>query len=111
VFHASAEWSQTTYNGKDDETVVRSLLASFFESIGRTFIEPIYQSTRYWQSAAAVNPLKVGCLRDAEVNIGLCGDWCQMSRMEGAALSGMAMAGRVLGGIAKIQTIREDAAE
>lgn len=79
VFHAKAEWSQATYNGKDDETAIRSLFVSFFENIGRTFIEPIYQSTRYWRFATAVNPLNAGCLWDAELNIGLCGDWCQMS--------------------------------
>ena len=111
VFHAKAEWSQTAYNDKDDETAVRSLLVSFFESIGQTFIEPKYQSTRYWQSAAAVNPLNVGCLWDAELNIGVCGDWCQMSRVEGAALSGMAMAGRILGAAAKIQPNFQDSAE
>jgi predicted NAD/FAD-dependent oxidoreductase len=103
VFHANAEWSQTAYNGKDDKAAGRSLLVSFFESIGRTFIEPRYRSTRYWQSAAAANPLNLGCLWDAELNIGLCGDWCQMSRVEGAALSGMAMAGKILGVAAKIQ--------
>jgi hypothetical protein len=111
VFHANAEWSQTAYNAKDDETAVRSLLVSFFESIGRTFIEPKYQSTRYWQSAAAVNPLNVGCLWDSELNIGLCGDWCQMSRVEGAALSGMAMAGRILGATAKLKPNFQDSAE
>jgi predicted NAD/FAD-dependent oxidoreductase len=103
VFHANAEWSQTVYDRNDDTTAGRSLLVSFFESIGRTFVEPIDQRFRYWQSAAAVNPLSVGCLWDAETNIGCCGDWCQMSRIEGAALSGMAMAGRILSSVAKIQ--------
>jgi hypothetical protein len=104
VFHANAAWTQAADNGNDDETVGRSLLTSFFDSIGRSFIKPVYQSTRYWPSAAAVNPLNAGCLWDAELNIGLCGDWCQKSRVEGAALSGMAMAGKILGVAAKIRT-------
>ncbi len=103
VFHANAEWSQTVYHRNDDKTAGRSLLVAFFESIGRTFIEPVYQHIRFWQSAAALNPISDGCLWDAESNIGCCGDWCQMSRIEGAALSGMAMAGRILGSVAKIQ--------
>jgi photolyase PhrII len=111
VFHAIAEWSQTACNGKDDETAVRSLLVSFFESIGRTFIEPMYQRTCYWRSAAAVKPLSAGCLWDAELKIGVCGDWCQMSRVEGAALSGMAMAGKILGMAAKIQSKFQESAE
>ena len=103
VFHGTAEWSQTLLDRKYDQTAGRSLLASFFESIGRTFIDPICQRTRFWRSAAAVNPLNVGCLWDAELNIGVCGDWCQRSRVEGAALSGMAMAGKILGVTANIQ--------
>ncbi|MGD8662784.1 MAG: NAD(P)-binding protein, partial [Desulfobacterales bacterium] len=66
VFHANAEWSQTVYHRNDDKTAGRSLLVRFFESIGRTFVEPIDQRFRYWQSAAAINPLSVGCLWDAE---------------------------------------------
>ena len=111
VFHANAEWSQKIYNRKDGKTAGRSLLVSFFESIAQRFIEPIYQTTRYWRAAAAVNPLNVGCLWDAQLNIGVCGDWCQMSRVEGAALSGMAMAGKILGVAAKIQPNFQDSAQ
>ncbi len=96
VLHASAQWSNS-HAGQDDINVAQSLLGSFFESIGHRRHEPVYQYTRYWKSAAAANPLNVGCLWDAESRIGCCGDWCQMSRLEGAALSGMAMAGRILG--------------
>ena len=107
VFHASAKWSKA-YAGKDDKAIVRSLLGSFFNCIGGAPIEPISYRSRYWESAAAVNPLSVGCLWDPELKIGLCGDWCQMSRVEGAALSGMAMAGRILGMNAKIQPNLKD---
>jgi predicted NAD/FAD-dependent oxidoreductase len=96
VFHASAQWSRS-HAGRDDGHVAKSLLGSYFESIGHRHHDPVYQYIRYWKSAAAVNPLSVGCLWDAESRIGCCGDWCQMSRLEGAALSGMAMAGRVSG--------------
>ena len=96
VFHANAKWSYA-HAGKDAATGVRSLIDPFFESIGHTPIDPIFYQTRHWRFAAAVNPLNVGCLWDAALKIGLCGDWCQMSRFEGAALSGMAMAGRILG--------------
>jgi hypothetical protein len=111
VFHGNAEWSQKVSDRKDDQTTGRSLIASFFESIGKPFIDPICQKTRFWRSAAAVNPLNLGCLWDAEFNIGVCGDWCQMSRVEGAALSGMAMAGKILGMAAKIQPNVQAAAE
>ena len=110
MFHASAEWSKA-YVGKDDQIIVRSLLGPFFKCIGQTFIDPIYQSTRYWKSAVAANPLNVGCLWDADLKIGICGDWCQMSRIEGAALSGMAMAGRILGMNAQTRQILQASEE
>jgi predicted NAD/FAD-dependent oxidoreductase len=95
VFHADAKWSHEQA-GVDNAAGVRSLIDPFFKSMGQTPDDPIFHQTRYWKTAAAANPLNVGCLWDAALKIGLCGDWCQMSRFEGAALSGMAMAGRIL---------------
>jgi photolyase PhrII len=96
VFHAGAKWSDM-HREKDDKPMVQSLVSQFFKAIAHKPSDPIYHCTRYWRFAAAVNPLNVGCLWDAGLKIGVCGDWCQMSRIEGAALSGMAMAGRILG--------------
>ena len=95
VFHADVKCSKA-YTGHDDNTIVRSLLDAFFEGSGHPPADPIYCRTRYWRSAAASNPLNVGCLWDEDLKIGLCGDWCQMSRLEGAVLSGMAISGRIL---------------
>ena len=95
VFHAGAKWSHEQA-GVDAASSVRTLIDLFFKSIGQTCVDPIFYQTRHWKFAAAANPLNVGCLWDATLKIGLCGDWCQMSRFEGAALSGMAMAGGIL---------------
>ncbi|MGD8990516.1 MAG: FAD-dependent oxidoreductase [Desulfobacterales bacterium] len=95
TLHASDRWSEANAD-KDDEQRIPLLVDAFFKSIGYGPIKPIYQRARYWKSAATSNPLDVGCLWDVRLKIGLCGDWCQMSRLEGAALSGMAMAGRIL---------------
>ena len=96
VFHAGARWSRE-HGAQHDATIVDTLLGPFLESIGHLPAEPVYFHTRFWKSAAAANPLNTGCLWDAEQQIGWCGDWCQRSRFEGAALSGMSMAGRILG--------------
>ena len=95
TLHANAQWSDANAD-TDDEQRLTALIEAFFKSVACRRIDPIYQHTRYWQSAAAANPLSVGCLWDPHLKIGMCGDWCQMSRLEGAALSGMAMAGRNL---------------
>jgi predicted NAD/FAD-dependent oxidoreductase len=36
------------------------------------------------------------CFFDARLAVGACGDWCAGPRLEGAALSGLALADRVL---------------
>ena len=96
VLHGSNEWSGSHLE-KNEEEVSADLLQAFFEAIGCQSIQPIFAKAHRWRFALAENPLKVGCLWDAKLQLGACGDWCQMSRIEGAFLSGMAMAGRILG--------------
>jgi hypothetical protein len=95
TLHANAKWSRA-HADKQDERRIPLVVDAFFESIGHRRIDPVHQRSSYWESAAAARPLNVGCLWDAQLKIGMCGDWCRMSRVEGAALSGMAMAGRIL---------------
>jgi predicted NAD/FAD-dependent oxidoreductase len=106
VLHAGAEWSQT-HGNEDKDTTSHLLVRAFFQRLGQTPVKPIYTHARFWRFAAAVNPLNVGSLWDARSKIGFCGDWCRMSRVEGAALSGMAIAGRVLGTIAGVSHSRK----
>jgi photolyase PhrII len=96
VLHAGPQWS---VEHEQIEPAVRnqSLLESFFQSVSLPPAEPVLLESRYWPNAAAQNPLDAGCIWDQNLRIGVCGDWCQMSRVEGAILSGMAAAGSVLG--------------
>jgi predicted NAD/FAD-dependent oxidoreductase len=96
VLHGSNEWSDIHLDDKEEE-ISAALLQAFFEAIGSRPIQPIFVKAHRWRYALAENPLKIGCLWDAKLRLGACGDWCQRSRIEGAFLSGMAMAGRVLG--------------
>ena len=96
VLHGSSEWS-AVHLEKDEEEISKILLQALFEAIGSRPIQPIFVKAHRWRFAQAENPLEVGCLWDAQLRLGACGDWCQLSRIEGALLSGMAMAGRVLG--------------
>jgi predicted NAD/FAD-dependent oxidoreductase len=95
VLDGTNEWSGSHLE-KNEEAVSAGLLQAFFEAIGSQPIQPIFAKAHRWRYAQAENPLKVGCLWDAKLRLGACGDWCQMSRIEGAFLGGMAMAGRVL---------------
>jgi renalase len=52
---------------------------------------------RRWAYARAPAPLDADALFDDEAKVGLGGDWAAGGRVEGAFLSGIALAGRVLG--------------
>ncbi len=96
VIHASPAWSDEHLE-RTKEDVAPEILAAFFEATGIAAQEPIHVQAHRWRYALAENPLDAGCLWDDDLRIGVCGDWCNNSRVEGAFLSGMAAAGRVLG--------------
>ena len=96
VLHGTSDWS-ALHLEEGEEEVAAALLQSFFEAIGSKSIQPIFTKAHRWRFALAENPLKVGCLWDEKLRLGVCGDWCHMSRIEGAFLSGLAIAERVLG--------------
>ncbi|NNF57030.1 MAG: NAD(P)-binding protein, partial [Rhodothermaceae bacterium] len=96
VLHGAPGWSADRLEA-DPETVGTRLLAAFFEATGLDPVEAPFVQAHRWRYSMADEPLSVGCLWDPEQRIGACGDWCHGSRVEGAFLSGMAAAGRVLG--------------
>jgi predicted NAD/FAD-dependent oxidoreductase len=57
----------------------------------------LHSTAHLWRFALPAEPLANTCLFDRELQIGACGDWCAGPRVEGAFLSGMAAARRVLG--------------
>jgi predicted NAD/FAD-dependent oxidoreductase len=50
-----------------------------------------------WLYSLVEQPLDVGALWAPELQLAVCGDWCQGARIEGAYLSGIAAAGQLLG--------------
>jgi len=45
-----------------------------------------------WPHATPINPLPQPCLWDGAQRLGIAGDWCGGPRIEGAYLSGLALA-------------------
>jgi len=95
VVHASPEWSLTNLEKSADE--VRDLLLEAVREL------PLSQSftvesaiAHRWRYALAKQPLNCGAIWLASKNLVLAGDWCHGSRVEGAFLSGMAAAGRIM---------------
>ncbi|KLU07935.1 Deoxyribodipyrimidine photolyase, type II [Rhodopirellula islandica] len=95
VMHASADWSQQHLE-QSPEWVGSQLLAAMQEATGHRFARVVECQAHRWRYANPVSPLETDCLWDATTGLGACGDWCGGPRIEGAFLSGMAMAGAVL---------------
>ena len=95
----------------DRETVTSTLLRSFGDLMGRS-ATPSYAEAHRWRYAQPVNPLPEPCGFDPKSMIGIAGDWCDGPRVEGAFLSGVAVAGRLLGRTPDVipETLFEDAA-
>jgi hypothetical protein len=96
VFHATAEWSDEHLEA-DPMKVAAALLEEFSAAVGVAVQPPALLQAHRWRYAKAEVPLTVGCLWDPTLRIGACGDWCAGSRVEGAVLSAMAVAGHVMG--------------
>jgi predicted NAD/FAD-dependent oxidoreductase len=96
VLHSTPEWS-AKYLEKAPDEVIAASLAAFFAATGLMPSQPVLTKAHRWRYSIAEQPLEQGCLWDSEQQLGSCGDWCQGSRIEGAVLSGLAMADRVLG--------------
>lgn len=90
VLHATARWSALQVNAAAGE--VASTLADAFAKRFNFGFRPIFLSARRWLTATPANPLKDPFLWDPAQKIGAVGDWCGGPRVEGAFLSGRALA-------------------
>lgn len=92
VAQASGEWSTANFE-RDPDEVAAELLASFRALVGRP-VEARHTSTQRWPHAKP-EPLPEPFLYD-RIGIGACGDWCGGPRVEGAFVSGQALAEAIL---------------
>ena len=95
TLHASAEWSEAHVEDSP-ESVAAALIAAFCELGGAA---PLVWSAQRWRYAITDSAVAGGCAWDAGAGVGLCGDWVNGGRVEGAWLSGHALAQRVLASV------------
>lgn len=95
VLQASPVWSTGNVNVSPEE-VATTMLREFFSAAGIAPVPPRYLGSHRWLYASPVVPLDGGCLWDAQVGLGACGDWCHSARLEGAFLSGLELAEKVM---------------
>ena len=91
VIHASPARSRALIDVPKDE-VARLLLADFFAATGTAPAAPQHLDAHRWLYAQPEARKGVGPLFDAGLRIGIAGDWLHSPRVEGAWLSGRALA-------------------
>ncbi len=96
VLHAGHKWTQENWDRPADE-VAQEMLATFWQDAGVPPQSPLHLAAHLWKFAFPIDPPSERCFVDAESGIVACGDWAGGPRVEGAFLSGMAAAGRILG--------------
>ncbi len=98
VLHAQPSWTQENWDQPAAE-VAKQLLNRFWLATALKPITPGLQMAHRWKYSIAETASDEGCFFDDQMNVFACGDWAKGSRVEGAFLSGMAAAGRILGSL------------
>jgi predicted NAD/FAD-dependent oxidoreductase len=95
VLHATSAWSAAQLERAPDDTLPE-LLAAVTRVLGEP-VTPVHATAHRWRFARPVNdsPSAAEACFDAELGVGVAGDWCLGGRVEGALLSGAAIAQRV----------------
>ena len=91
LLHATAVWSEAHIED-DADTVAEALLAEFAQLGGPA---PAAWSAHRWRYADSAPALDHECIWDAERSLGLCGDWLNGGKVEGAWLAGRMLGQRV----------------
>lgn len=92
LLHATAEWSEARLE-RDAKVVAAELLQAFLAIGGPVPLAHVAHRWRYADTDPALNQL---CAWREGDGLGLCGDWLNGGKVEGAWLSGRSLAGRVL---------------
>lgn len=95
VLHAAPAWSEERLEAPP-EAVARHLLRWFQSAFGAGDREAAWLHAHRWRFARTMHAMPDNHRFDAEMQIGICGDWCGGGRVEGAWLSGRTLADRVM---------------
>ena len=95
VLHASAKWSRDHLEESTD-TIAENLVEQYWQAT-QLAPQPLqFMVAHRWRYALPDEPLSQRYVLDWDLKLGACGDWCGGPRVEGAFLSGLAMAKAVL---------------
>ena len=92
VLHATPEWSELYIETPPEE--VANLLIKEFLDLGGSL--PDQHQAHLWRYAEATPPLDMTFAWDKVNNLGICADWLNKGRVEGAWLSGRKLAENII---------------
>jgi predicted NAD/FAD-dependent oxidoreductase len=92
VIHAQSQWSQD-YIDADPLAIAAQMIAAFIALGGKT---PAEYAIHRWRYASSDTSYQERFHCDFERSIGYCGDWLHGGRVEGAWLSGQALANTII---------------
>ncbi|WP_425613371.1 NAD(P)/FAD-dependent oxidoreductase [Anatilimnocola sp. NA78] len=95
VLHASAAWSIAHLEESADE-IAQVLANEFWLAVGQPRRSLSHLLGHRWRYALPAEPLEHRFLLDHSTHLAVCGDWCGGPRVEGAFLSGLALAEEIL---------------
>lgn len=95
VLHAAPGWAEEHLEAPG-EAVAKHLFRWFAAVVAPNAPAPAWLHAHRWRFARTVHALADAHHFDEHVQLGICGDWCGGGRVEGAWLSGHALADSVL---------------
>lgn len=96
VLHGSPAWT-AEHLELTKEDAATQLVQALSEAAGHALPKVLHQDAHRWMYSAAAPPREDESHVDAELQLGIAGDWLGGSKVQGAWLSGRALAGRILG--------------
>ena len=98
VLHSTVDWASTNLD-ISRENAITSLIEEAERVTNQKMPEPSLKKAHRWLYSRPTESLAAKSLWDEAHRLGACGDWCGGPRVEGALMSGIALAGRVLGSL------------
>ena len=102
LIHAGHDWTAENWE-RDPVVVAEEVLREFWKSAGLDVQTPVHLQAHRWKYAIPIDPPAERYFFDAESMIVACGDWAGGPRVEGAFLSGMAAAERILDALQSVE--------
>ena len=95
VLHGNINWSKEHLEDNND-FVLNELKQDFFNTVNIQPQDISHSIVHRWRYSISKKPLTQGYIFDKENNLGICGDWCNSGKVEGAFLSGLSLANKVI---------------